>query len=38
MVQGVVSDPIDKLVSFIIVWLLLKALPVRLKTLFSSEE
>ena len=38
MAQGVVSDPIDKLVTFLIVWLLLKALPNRLKTLFSRQE
>lgn len=38
MAQGVVSDPIDKVVTFLIVWALLKALPERLQVRFSSEE
>ena len=37
MAQGVVSDPIDKIVTFLIVWALLKALPSRLQARFSSE-
>ncbi len=27
--QGIVSDPIDKLASFLVVWLILKGLPLR---------
>ncbi len=38
MAQGVVSDPIDKLVTFLIVWALLRSLPVRLQARFSGEE
>lgn len=38
MAQGVVSDPIDKIVTFLIVWALLKALPERLKARFGSQE
>jgi energy-coupling factor transport system substrate-specific component len=38
MAQGVVSDPIDKLVTFLIVWALLRALPERLQARFASEE
>jgi energy-coupling factor transport system substrate-specific component len=33
--QGVVSDPIDKLISFLIVWAILLGLPERLKARFS---
>jgi len=38
MTQGVVSDPIDKLITFVIVWAVLSALPKRLKARFSDEE
>jgi len=38
MAQGVVSDPIDKVVTFLVVWALLRSLPVRLQARFSSEE
>jgi len=31
MAQGSVSDPFDKMLSFIVVWLILSALPVRFK-------
>jgi len=31
MAQGAVSDPFDKMLSFMIVWLILRSLPVRLK-------
>ncbi len=31
MAQGAVSDPFDKMVSFLIVWLIIQALPVRFK-------
>jgi energy-coupling factor transport system substrate-specific component len=36
MAQGVVSDPIDKMVTFFIVWALLLALPARFKARFSA--
>ncbi|OQA46933.1 MAG: hypothetical protein BWY52_00463 [Chloroflexi bacterium ADurb.Bin325] len=36
--QGIVSDPIDKLVSFLIVWLIVLALPVRLKARFPQAD
>ncbi len=32
MAQGVVSDPFDKMLSFMIVWLILRSMPARLKT------
>lgn len=35
MAQGVVSDPIDKLVTFVIVWAILLALPERFKSRWS---
>jgi uncharacterized membrane protein len=31
MAQGVVSDPFDKMLSFMIVWLILRSMPARLK-------
>lgn len=31
MAQGAVSDPFDKMVSFLIVWLIIQALPARFK-------
>lgn len=36
MAQGVVSDPIDKMVSFFVVWAVLLALPVRFKARFGG--
>ena len=36
MAQGVVSDPIDKAVTFFIIWAILQALPSRLKRRFSG--
>jgi energy-coupling factor transport system substrate-specific component len=36
MAQGVVSDPIDKAVTFFIIWAILRALPGRLKARFSG--
>ncbi len=36
MAQGVVSDPIDKLLTFVVVWALLLALPARFKARFSA--
>jgi energy-coupling factor transport system substrate-specific component len=35
MAQGVVSDPLDKAISFLIIWGVLRALPERLKMRFS---
>jgi energy-coupling factor transport system substrate-specific component len=32
--QGVTSDPLDKMATFFVVWLILQALPVRFLTLF----
>ena len=32
MAQGAVSDPFDKMLSFMIVWLILRSMPARLKT------
>lgn len=37
MAQGVVSDPLDKLATFLIVWAVLLALPGRVKARFSAE-
>lgn len=31
LAQGVVSDPFDKMLSFMVVWLILRSLPARLK-------
>jgi energy-coupling factor transport system substrate-specific component len=36
--QGVVSDPLDKLVTFLIVWALLLAVPLTVKTTFPQGE
>ncbi len=36
--QGIVSDPIDKLVSFLVVWLIVLALPVRFKARFPQAD
>jgi hypothetical protein len=32
LAQGTVSDPFDKMLSFLIVWLIVQALPARLRT------
>lgn len=37
MAQGVVSDPIDKAITFLLVWGVLRALPERLKLQFSPS-
>jgi energy-coupling factor transport system substrate-specific component len=37
MAQGVVSDPIDKAVTFFVIWAILMALPERFKARFSSD-
>jgi energy-coupling factor transport system substrate-specific component len=37
MAQGVVSDPIDKAVTFFIIWAILLALPERVKARFSES-
>lgn len=34
--QGAVSDPLDKVVTFLIVWAALQALPIRFKGRFSN--
>jgi energy-coupling factor transport system substrate-specific component len=36
--QGTMSDPLDKAVTFLIVWAVLLALPLRLKARFSGES
>lgn len=36
--QGVSSDPLDKAVTFLIVWLILLALPLRFKARFPRAE
>lgn len=36
MAQGITSDPIDKLISFLLVWGVVRALPQRLKARFSE--
>lgn len=35
--QGVVSDPIDKLVTFVVVWAVMLGLPSRFKARFENE-
>jgi energy-coupling factor transport system substrate-specific component len=35
--QGTMSDPLDKLVTYLIVWAVLIALPLRLKARFSGD-
>jgi energy-coupling factor transport system substrate-specific component len=32
LAQGAVSDPFDKMLSFMVVWLILRSLPARFKT------
>jgi energy-coupling factor transport system substrate-specific component len=36
--QGIVSDPIDKMISFLIVWLIVLALPLRFKARFPQAD
>lgn len=36
--QGVVSEPLDKIVSFLVVWAVMLGLPGRFKARFSNEE
>jgi energy-coupling factor transport system substrate-specific component len=36
--QGVTSDPLDKMVSFLIVWLIVRALPMRFVARFPHAE
>ena len=36
--QGIVSDPIDKLVTFLVVFLIVLALPLRLRVRFPNAE
>jgi len=36
--QGTMSDPLDKAVTYLIVWAVLIALPARLKTRFDGES
>ncbi|HLD94203.1 MAG TPA: hypothetical protein VI703_08405 [Anaerolineales bacterium] len=35
--QGITSDPIDKMISFLVVWAVLQALPARFQARFSGE-
>ncbi len=35
--QGVVSDPLDKVVTFVIVWAILRGLPERLRARFAGQ-
>lgn len=37
MAQGVVSDPLDKAITFVVVWAVLQALPEQLKLRFSPS-
>jgi len=36
--QGITSDPIDKMISFLVVWAVLQALPARFQARFSGES
>jgi energy-coupling factor transport system substrate-specific component len=36
--QGIVSDPLDKVVSFLIVWLIVRALPIRFLARFPRAK
>jgi energy-coupling factor transport system substrate-specific component len=36
MAQGITSDPIDKGITFVVVWILLQALPARFKARFGN--
>lgn len=37
MAQGITSDPIDKMITFLVVWAILQALPARFQARFSGE-
>ena len=37
MAQGTVSEPIDKIITFVVVWAVLLGLPQRLKARFSDD-
>ncbi len=36
--QGIVSDPLDKLATFLVVWLIVRALPARFIQRFPRSE
>jgi energy-coupling factor transport system substrate-specific component len=36
--QGIVSDPLDKTITYIVVWAILLAVPVTTKTIFNQGE
>jgi energy-coupling factor transport system substrate-specific component len=36
--QGIVSDPLDKVVSFLVVWLIVMALPLRFRARFPRAK
>jgi energy-coupling factor transport system substrate-specific component len=36
--QGVSSDPLDKAISFLVVWLIVQALPMRFLARFPRAE
>jgi hypothetical protein len=36
--QGLTSDPLDKTISYTVVFLILAALPVTVRTMFSRGE
>jgi energy-coupling factor transport system substrate-specific component len=37
MAQGITSDPVDKMITFLLVWVVMQALPQRLKARFGQE-
>jgi energy-coupling factor transport system substrate-specific component len=37
MAQGITSDPLDKLITFMVVWAVVQALPLRFKARFNPE-
>lgn len=37
MAQGITSDPVDKMITFLVVWAVLQALPLRFQARFSGE-
>jgi energy-coupling factor transport system substrate-specific component len=38
MAQGITSDPVDKMISFLVVWAVLQALPARFQARFGGES
>jgi energy-coupling factor transport system substrate-specific component len=38
LAQGTFSDPIDKAITFFLIWAILSALPARIKSRFNSED